>query len=377
MSKDMKSAFFFMRIGFFDPESESISIGGIQTYIYDLANLTASLGYKPVVYEMNREGKTDCYKFENIEIRQISFSCKSYFQKSFDTIYKQYNKSDNIFIISTDQLSIKAPYNNVIAINHGIAFDEPICGIKGRIIKLLKCLKNVYRGQLVPNVVCVDYNFYNWFRTLATIKDESKFTVIPNYSQGMIDNNELNNKLNSTKQCKILFARRFVEHRGTKIFAEAIQKILNEFPNVEVTFAGSGPLENVLKEMFKQTNRVTFDSFRCSDSISFHQKYDIAVIPTIFSEGTSLSLCEAMSAGCFCIATRVGGLTNIIIDNYNGFLIEPTTEGIYKSLKEAISMDNDLFKRICQAGYDSACYGFSKKLWLSKWTKYIEDISKS
>ena len=84
-----------------------------------------------------------------------------------------------------------------------------------------------------------------------------------------------------------------------------------------------------------------------------------------------------MSAGCFCIATRVGGLTNIIIDNYNGFLIEPTTEGIYKSLKEAISMDNDLFKRICQAGYDSACYGFSKKLWLSKWTKYIEDISKS
>ena len=149
----MKTIYFFMRIGFYDSELKSISIGGVQTYIYDLAKLSESMGYKPVVYEMNRIGKTDNYLFEGIEIRQISNKSKAYFQKCFDYVYKTSNKPGDIFIISTDQLTIKAHYSNVIAINHGIAFDEPLVGIKGRLIKLLKCIRNVQRGLLVPNVV--------------------------------------------------------------------------------------------------------------------------------------------------------------------------------------------------------------------------------
>lgn len=57
----MKTIYFFMRIGFYDSELKLISIGGVQTYIYDLAKLSESMGYKPVVYEMNRTGKTDNY----------------------------------------------------------------------------------------------------------------------------------------------------------------------------------------------------------------------------------------------------------------------------------------------------------------------------
>ena len=112
-----------------------------------------------------------------------------------------------------------------------------------------------------------------------------------------------------------------------------------------------------------------------SESIKFHQHFDIAVIPTIFSEGTSLSLCEAMSAGCFCIATRVGGLTNILVDNYNGKLIEPTIEGIYQSVKEALMMDKEEYWRICRSGYETALYGFSKSLWQSKWKQFILRVS--
>lgn len=370
----MKTIYFFMRIGFYDSVSKSISIGGVQTYIYDLAKLSESMGYKPVVYEMNRTGETNNYLFEGIEIRQISHKGKAYFQKCFDFVYKTSNKPGDIFVISTDQLTVKAHYSNVIAINHGIAFDEPLVGIKGRLKKLLKCIRNVQRGLLVPNVVCVDYNYYNWFRTLATINDESKFTVIPNYSRGFINRRELDAKLGLSSR-KILFARRFVEHRGTKIFASAINRILAEYPNVEVTFAGAGPLESYLKELFSGLKRVHFTAYRMSESIRFHQQFDIAVIPTIFSEGTSLSLCEAMSAGCFCIATRVGGLTNILVDKYNGILIEPTIEGVYQSVKDALTMDQEEYRRICRSGYETALYGFSKSLWQSKWKQFILRVS--
>ena len=40
----MKTIYFFMRIGFYDSELKSISIGGVQTYIYDLAKLSESMG---------------------------------------------------------------------------------------------------------------------------------------------------------------------------------------------------------------------------------------------------------------------------------------------------------------------------------------------
>ena len=228
----------------------------------------------------------------------------------------------------------------------------------------------------MPNVVCVDYNYYNWFRTLATISDESKFIVIPNYSQGQINADFLNNKLQKSKRRKIVFARRFVWYRGTKIFAEAISRILKEFTDIEVTFAGTGPLEGYLKDKFKNCRQVNFTSYKSCDSVSFHSDFDIAVVPTIFSEGTSLSLCEAMSAGCFCIATRVGGMTNIVVDNFNGRLIEPTVNGIYSTIKDTLNLDDDQFNRIVRNGYQTACQGFSKLQWQNKWTNYISLISK-
>ncbi|WP_420491566.1 glycosyltransferase [Neobacillus drentensis] len=51
------------------------------------------------------------------------------------------------------------------------------------------------------------------------------------------------------------------------------------------------------------------------------------------SEGTSLSLLEAMAAKCAEIATNVGGMTNIILDNYNGLIINPDESELYLALE--------------------------------------------
>ncbi|UKI57385.1 MAG: glycosyltransferase [Clostridium sp.] len=64
-----------------------------------------------------------------------------------------------------------------------------------------------------------------------------------------------------------------------------------------------------------------------------YKKTDISLIPTIYSEGTSLSCLEAMATENIVISTRIGGLCDLIIDNYNGYLIEPTEEDLYNKLK--------------------------------------------
>ena len=50
---------------------------------------------------------------------------------------------------------------------------------------------------------------------------------------------------------------------------------------------------------------------------------DVVVIPSVATEGTSLSCLEAMASGRPVMAGWVGGLSNLIIHEYNGLLLHP------------------------------------------------------
>ena len=58
---------------------------------------------------------------------------------------------------------------------------------------------------------------------------------------------------------------------------------------------------------------------------------DIVLIPTKAAEGTSLSCLEAMASGRAVIAGCVGGLSDLIVDGYNGLLLRPLTGGIWRT----------------------------------------------
>ncbi len=72
-----------------------------------------------------------------------------------------------------------------------------------------------------------------------------------------------------------------------------------------------------------------------------YKNYDISLIPTLYSEGTSLSCLEAQASGNVVIATNIGGLPNLIINNYNGILINPDKNELFKAIKRVV-LDKDL-----------------------------------
>lgn len=363
-----------------DFSTKKLKIGGLETYIKDLALICKKDNCDVTVFQYVTESCEGCM-LEGILVKPLVI--KSNYQKTFDILYKEHTDNVTTFILATDQMDIKSKAKNVISIQHGIAFDIPgdmIAGFwgTGRILqhvnKFLRCLKNVFRLYNTRNTVCVDYNYYNWFRTLGTISDNRKVMVIPNYTTKLLSLEDLEYKIDRPNNIKkIVFARRFVDYRGTLMFANAVQRLLLERNDIEVTFAGSGPLENVIKKMFDGNDKVSFSSFNASESIEFHKKFDIAVVPTIFSEGTSLSLCEAMAAGCLGIATHVGGLTNILIDNYNGFLCAPSENSLYNVLHKALNLSSSEYKRIVRCGYNTVKSGFSSDLWSEKWLKMIRN----
>lgn len=369
---------------FVNPIDYTLQIGGVQTYINDLANLANANGYQVVIYQNDSCREKRIFEYNSFTIVSEFFSNN---QKKFDAIYKEYNDSNTLFVISTDMMNIKSNQKNVIAIQHGITFDIPgymIPGIWGsnkvlqRINKTIRNISNIRRFNSVKNVVCVDYNYFNWYRTLDTIEKEKNVVVIPNYCSDCISINELNKKLSNDRDTtKIVFARRFEEHRGALLFANVVDRLLKEDIAIDITFAGDGSLKNQLAVRYNNVNHIHFTKYSATESIDFHKSFDIAIVPTIFSEGTSLSLCEAMAAGVFPICTHVGGMSNIILDHYNGIMCYPSEDSIYLAIKEAIMMNKKDFSRICENAYYSATESFGKEMWQKKWLRFMDAVLKN
>jgi glycosyltransferase involved in cell wall biosynthesis len=66
--------------------------------------------------------------------------------------------------------------------------------------------------------------------------------------------------------------------------------------------------------------------------IKFYQTSDIFVLPSLW-EGMPLVVLEAMSCGLPIISTKISGIEDLVINNFNGILVEP---GNVKALSNAI-----------------------------------------
>lgn len=79
-----------------------------------------------------------------------------------------------------------------------------------------------------------------------------------------------------------------------------------------------------------------------------------------------------MAAHCAILCTNVGGMTNIVIDGYNGLMVSPTSEEIYIKLKQLVE-DKQLRTNLAERGYDTVKISFNLKNWEEKWTTVLKN----
>lgn len=377
----MKQIATILTYRFFDFDKNIVRIGGIETYTLDLSLLLVKMGYETTVYtaiDATAEYSECVYK--GFKIKEIEKG-KS-FDECFQGLYAKQN-GEGLYIIMTDDMKVNSHRkHNVISIQHGISWDNPSWSFskkfqKGKLFsfrKLQRCYRHIDIFKKVSNMVCVDYNYYNWIRTLDEIPDDMHLAVIPNYASDGITEEEFEKKLNSItdlKKSKIVLARRLTRYRGAQLFADVVKRLLNKYPELDITIAGDGDLEEKLKKEFADYENVHMTKYSADQSIEFHKHFDIAVVPTIYSEGTSLSLCEAMAAGCMPVATHVGGLTNLLIDSFNGRLCYPSEDAVYDTLKELLTMDLTEYKSMLTNAYNTYSSALNKARWEERWQQFI------
>jgi glycosyltransferase involved in cell wall biosynthesis len=145
-----------------------------------------------------------------------------------------------------------------------------------------------------------------------------------------------------SKQKEILFVGRLVVEKGVDLFIDAVKSIAVRFPDWSFVLIGSSKLgenDNVnsyaykIAEKFKAIGaQAKFYGFKNHDFVQEKMKNgSIIIIPSLWEEPFGLVVAEAMSNGLAIIASKVGGIPEIVEEN--GILIDNIN---HNKLEEAI-----------------------------------------
>lgn len=115
---------------------------------------------------------------------------------------------------------------------------------------------------------------------------------------------------------------RMVPVKGHEYFISAAQLILEKRSDVRFLIVGDGPLRQEIQSNIPASlsKYIKFTGFR-NDAKDVINIMDIIVFSSL-SEGVPYVLLEAMAAKKAVVATRVGGLAEVILDGKNGLLVD-------------------------------------------------------
>lgn len=370
---------------FFDLAGQTRIVGGIETYLLNLARLCRNLGFDTTIYQwadrsFERFLDDICIKGKPV----YSLPHKRRNSALYQAAAKEIDLKRDIVIFGADHKTVPTTNPRHISIQHGVSWDLPAIHLSRHRIVKYQCIGRIVKLRMANlarqnfsncrNVVCVDYNFLNWYRTIISKPEPSRrIWVVPNFAE-IAPEEDVKKRNYNNNIINILFARRFVQIRGTRIISETAKKLLSNYRNICFTFAGQGPEEKWMRQQFGSDNRVRFIAYLPDETMKIHLNHDIAVVPSLASEGTSLSVAEAMATACPVVATATGGVTNMIINGYNGLLVMPDPESLHDALENLIR-NASLRRHLGLRAYDTARQAFSITSWQKSWRSILEQVS--
>ncbi|MBA7517778.1 D-inositol-3-phosphate glycosyltransferase [subsurface metagenome] len=186
---------------------------------------------------------------------------------------------------------------------------------------------------------------------------------------------------------KMLFVGRIAYRKGVHDIIKAANILRQNGFQVEIDLVGGIDGEDKYLEYlnkliceFDMTKRVNFvGPIAHEKTIDFYQKNSVLILATndkIYSgaEGLPNAIMEAMSCGLPIIATRIGGIPELVENYVNGFLVE---QNDYKKIAfycKKILQNNDLHEKIVESNYKKINNSFSITECTSKYISFYQFI---
>ena len=146
----------------------------------------------------------------------------------------------------------------------------------------------------------------------------------------------------------ILALGRLAHEKGFDLLIRAFAAIAVDFPKFDLIIAGEGDCRYMLEDLSKAysvANRVVFfGRANPNEVVHLLNGCEFVVIPSRY-ESFGIVALEAMAANKPVVATRVGGLPELIIGEQSR-LVDPTVEGLVEGLRDFLENGYDSLSRI-------------------------------
>lgn len=229
---------------------------------------------------------------------------------------------------------------------------------------------NLIRGN---NSLCEKRNFIcNEYVNIQRRLLDDNVDLLISPSQFMIDKFHDNNFFNNVRCVKIPLGVEYSsnktikdyetidityigtlgKHKGVHTLITAFKDIDNE--NIKLHIIGKGYDEEEFKQLAMDDDRIIFHGFVDNkDILKFYEQTNVLVIPSICYDNSPLVIYESFSTGTPVIGSDIGGIPELVMEDYNGFLFESNNpESLKKKLVKVIK-NKELLKKLEDNAFNS------------------------
>lgn len=170
---------------------------------------------------------------------------------------------------------------------------------------------------------------------------------------------------------------RFYPSKGIEHLVRAFADVLRQFPSTRLMLLGQGPQEERLRALARElgiADGVLFAGFQ-REAHAFVAAFDVAVTPSI-EEGFGLVALEAQALGVPVVASRVGGLPDIVLDERTGLLVEPADAAALAAAIARLLADAALRRRMGEAAMREA-QRFSLDAYVGRLSEIYHELARS
>ena len=135
---------------------------------------------------------------------------------------------------------------------------------------------------------------------------------------------------------RFTFIGRFGLHKGINVILDALD-LIQFRDRVEVNLVGTGELTSYLQQRVEKSGMPSVRFWGMVDNSRIEEVFretDVLILPSIWPENQPVTITEAMASRTPVIASAIGGIPELVTNEYNGYLFSP---GCAEELAEKMS----------------------------------------
>ena len=164
------------------------------------------------------------------------------------------------------------------------------------------------------------------------------------------------------------YVGRLVGHKGMQVLRSAGPRILARLPHAHVVIVGRNPQRGgdvlaALRRRFLQAgvaDRLHLPGF-VPDALPMMADFDVAVVPSVYEDPCPLALIEALAVGVPVVASRIGGIPELIADGESGLLVNAGDIDALANTVVALADDPARRRQLAEAALRSAACRFDER----------------